>query len=329
MGSAVAALVPFVQSLSLAEGTKSAYASHIKFLRLACEAFDVDPLVLTSDDVCAVALFFALGHSVHSLDSFLSACVALYSEHGLMFPRSTGLKNLTRGLKRLFLVSDTPAQAFPLSQNDVSAILSSLDSSLPLDIIFGCWLSASFLFALRPEDLEKLRWCDVVFSKDGGIDITIRPGKGAVVRGAQTFSASPNPSVLNPSFWFKRGALASPPGSVSSEAFVLRNLDPESPKFLCQLPRSHFSARLTSQFSKALLRPPPPRLTPYSLRRGAASAYYEADTRETFISQLLRHKSWSTTAGYIDSTKTRDSRRRVTSKLISNSSSTSFLPSYF
>lgn len=144
-----------------------------------------------------------------------------------------------------------------------------------------------------------------------------------LVRGAQLYSASPDRSVLNPSLWFKRCALVSPPGSMSSDAFVLRNLDHANPKYLSQLSRSYFSSRLSSQFSKALLRPPPPKLSAYSLRRGAASAYYDADTRETFISQLMRHNSWNVTAGYVDSKKTQQARRRVTSKLLNPSASSS------
>ena len=329
MGNAVAALVPFIQSLSLSEGSKKAYATHVRSLRLACEAFNLDPLSLGEEEVCAVALFFALSHSIHSLDPFISACANFYSENGLTFPRSVGLKNLSRGLKRLFLVSDTPVQAFPLSKDDVSSILASLDMSSPADVVFGCWLSASFLFALRPEDLEKLRWCDVTFTKDGGLDVNIRPGKGAVVRGAQIYSAPPERSVLNPSVWFKRCALISPPGSLRSDAFVLRNLDATNPRYLSHLSRTYFSARLSSQFSKALLRPPPPKLTAYSLRRGAASAYYDANTRETFISQLMRHKTWGVTEGYIDSTKTQLSRRRVTSMLLNNPSASSPSSFYF
>jgi hypothetical protein len=117
VGAAVAKLVPYVQSVSLSEGTKSAYATHYRTLILACQAFGLDPLKMGETELCYVALFFALSHSIHSLDSFLSAIAFAYGERDIPFPRSPALKSLRRGLLRLFTTSDTPVRAYPITIN--------------------------------------------------------------------------------------------------------------------------------------------------------------------------------------------------------------------
>ena len=108
-------------------------------------------MALSSDDLCCVVLFFALSRSIHSIDTFMSALSHLYSNAGLSLPRSLELKNLRRGLSRLFNVPDAPIRAHPLSKQEVNTLLSALNVLDPLHVVFAAWLSISFVFALRPE----------------------------------------------------------------------------------------------------------------------------------------------------------------------------------
>jgi integrase len=316
VGETVAKLVPYVQSVSLSEGAKSTYAAHFKTLVSACQAFDFDPLKMGETELCQVALFFALSHSIHSLDSFLSAIAFVYAERDLPFPRSAALKSLKKGLLRLFTSSDTPVRAFPLSTEEVSAILAIIDMNDPMEVVFACWLSLSFLHALRPEDLEKLRWSDVTFTNDGGMDVSIRSGKGATVRGTQTYSSPSNQSPLNPANWFRRCAAMSPPSFSQSSHHVLCCLDPKNTAFLQRIPRGRFTKHLSAFYARALGKPPPGKLTAYSLRRGAATAYHDAGAHDNVVSQILRHKNFSTSTNYIDNIATREARLRMSAYLL-------------
>ena len=316
MGAAVAKLVPYVQSVSLSEGTKSAYATHYRTLILACQAFGLDPLKMGETELCYVALFFALSHSIHSLDSFLSAIAFAYGERDIPFPRSPALKSLRRGLLRLFTTSDTPVRAYPITINEVYAILSIINNKDPLEVVFACWLSISFLHALRPEDLEKLRWSDVTFTDDGGIDVSIRSGKGATIRGNQIFSSPSSRSPLSPAMWFKRCAAMSPPNFANSSHHLLCFLDANCSSYLQRIPRGKFTKMLSSFYARVFGKLPPGKLTAYSLRRGAATAYHNAGAHDHTVSQILRHNNWQTTTQYIDNLSTRDARLETVAYLV-------------
>lgn len=160
----------------------------------------------------------------------MSAVSHLYISHNLSLPRSPELKNLRRGLSRLFNVPDAPVRAYPLSKDEVKTLLSALNSSDPMHVVFAAWLSSSFLFALRPQDWERLRWRDVTFFSDGGMDVSVLPGKGAAFHGKSIFSAPPSSSPLNPAFWFRR--LADFPLSYNPNELCLRIVDSNSKNFI-------------------------------------------------------------------------------------------------
>ena len=73
---------------------------------------------------------------------------------------------------------------------------------------------------------------------------------------------------------------------------------------------------LSIYYAKAFNRLPPGKLTAYSLRRGAATAYYLAGTKEAHLAQLLRHSDFSTTKTYIDQMRTRAGRLEVAAKVL-------------
>ena len=314
MGDCVRLLSPFVQSLALSTGSKSAYSDHLRTLQLACESLRLDPLALTADDLCCVVLWFALSRSIHSIDAFLSALSHLYISNNLSLPRSLELKSLRRGLSRLFNVPDAPARAYPLSKREVKALLSALNASDPSHVVFASWLSASFMFALRPEDLERLRWCDVTFFSDGGMDVTVLPGKGAAFHGKSIFSAPPSSSCLNPAVWFRR--LASFPLSFNTKELCLRVVDSKSKKFLSPIRRSTFANLLNDVYLCVFNVSPPQRLTAYSLRRGGSSALYDAGVKEAYLAKHMRHSSFSATVPYVDSTASLTARRNTSSHIV-------------
>ena len=78
----------------------------MQVLFLACEAFDYDPFALSENELVDVVLFFALSRSILSIDNFLTALSQFYSSFGKILPRSSPLKLLKLGLRRLFLSAD-------------------------------------------------------------------------------------------------------------------------------------------------------------------------------------------------------------------------------
>lgn len=316
MGDSIRPLVPYVQGLSLSMGSLSAYKTHINTLTGACQAFNYDMLSLSEAQLCEVVLFFALSRSIHSIDAFLSALSAIYSAHGVVLPRSPELKSLRRGLTRLFNAADTTARAHPLSKAEVTSILTSLQFTDPTQVLFGTWVSLSFLFALRPEDLERLRWTDVTFFPDGGVDITIQPGKGILFRGKSSYSSPATPSIRNPSTWLQLLAVTSPPRSPEKMELVFRFLDKSKTSFLKPITRRFFNKLLQTTCSKCFKTLPQQKISAYSLRRGGSSEYYNSGTKEVHLAHLMRHQSFSSTVPYIDATSSQSSRRNTVSALL-------------
>lgn len=208
---------------------------------------------------------------------------------------------------------DAPVRAYPLSKDEVKTLLSALNSSDPMHVVFAAWLSSSFLFALRPQDWERLRWRDVTFFSDGGMDVSVLPGKGAAFHGKSIFSAPPSSSPLNPAFWFRR--LADFPLSYNPNELCLRIVDSNSKNFLKQIRRNSFAKFLNDAFLCVFKVPPPQRLTAYSLRRGGSSALYDAGLKEVHLAKHMRHSSFSSTVPYVDSTASRTARRKTSGYL--------------
>jgi len=312
----VRALSPFVQRLSLAEKTRGVYASHVQVLFLACEAFDYDPYALSENELVDVVLFFAMSRSILSIDTFLTALSHFYISFGKILPRSPPLKLLKLGLRRLFLSADAPLKAFPIEQEAILTILQNLDVRLPAQVFFGAWLSIAFLFALRPQDFTTLRWKDVSMLDDGSLDLSVLSAKGAKHRPSSLFSAPPSSSILSPQLWLSRVfSLFDFPPDANDLVFAYR--DPTIPDSFGKLiPIRVFTSWLRSFYGKFVNSLIPPKLTAYSLRRGSATAYYRAGVDDLHLSQMMRHKDWSTTVGYVDFYSSSSTRQAFSAALL-------------
>jgi integrase len=288
----------------------------VQVLFLACEAFGYNPFGLSENELVDVVLFFALSRSIFSIDSFLTALSQFYASFGKLLPRSPPLNLLKSGLKRLFLSADAPHKAFPLGKEAVLSILQNLDVHLAAQVFFGAWLSIAFLFALRPQDFTTLRWKDVSILDDGSLDLSVLSAKGVKHRPTSVFSAPPSSSILSPQFWLSHvSALFDTPPDDNDFIFAYRDqAHPET--FGKLIPVRVFASWLRSFYGKFVNPLIPPKLTAYSLRRGSATAYHQAGVKDLLLSQMMRHKDWSTTAGYVDYYSASSTRQAFSSALL-------------
>lgn len=308
---------------SLAKGSRRQYQGHFNILVQAAEAGGFDPLAMSTDDVHFSCLFFVLSRSVYSLDSFLSGVEHHLSSNQTSLPAGgkVKLRPFKRALMRLFGSADTPIKAFALSKSVVHAMVAHLNPLVPEQAMIGAWLLIAFLFALRPEDVTagKVRWSDFTFREDGSFDLVIRAGKSATRIGDTIFSMpSPPPNaVVDPNRWI--AALwvhAFPSGRPASKLQLSQRrpfTDFETGKFLSSRKLAGYLKRL---YSAATGKPAPVGLTAYSLRRGGATEHLEAKMDPVHLRHLMRHASFNTTAEYIDSVSTRNSRMEFTKSLL-------------
>jgi len=260
-------------------------------------------------------LFFTLSRSTGSIDNFLTALGHFYASFDKVLPKSPSLNLTIQGLRRLFLSADAPSKAYPLEQQSLMLILKALDMNVPIQVYFGAWLSISFLFALRPQDISTLRWKDVAFKKDGSFELAVLSAKGVKHRPTSLFTAQAVKSILSPSFWFTHlYYLCDPPPAGDQLVFARRSAGIGSPLKLISM--REFSQMLRAFYSKCVSPEIPHKLTPYSLRRGSASAYHQAGVKDLHLSQMMRHKSFDTTAGYVDYYSASSSRQKFTAALL-------------
>jgi len=194
-------------------------------------------------------------------------------------------------------------------------IIHAIDMNVPIQVFFGAWLSISFLFALRPQDISTLRWKDVAFKQDGAFELSVVSAKGVKHRPTSLFTAPAAKSILSPAFWFTHlYRLCDPAPSGDQLVFARRRGGSSSPLKL--IPMRELASMLRSFYAQYVSPDIPHKLTPYSLRRGSASAYHQAGVNDLHLSQMMRHKSFDTTAGYVDYYSASSSRQKFTAALL-------------
>ena len=274
---------------------------------------------MSQEDLVFTCLFFILSRSTNSLDSFLSGIAYHLGRYDKSLPTGGQLKSFKRAVKRLFGPADTPVQAYALLKNEVSAMITMLDPLVPDHACLASWLLLSFLFALRPEDVThgRVRWLDFEFHQDGSLDLVVQPGKSKGRVGSKKFSLPPAPQGLglNPLKWvlswwhhnFSRRTVR--PEDLRRRVFI----DAVSGRPLSSVV---LSDRLNKLYEATFGSPAPSRLSAYSLRRGGASEYFNEGGDPVHLQHLMRHSSFSTTANYIDTVSTRNSRMALTGLLM-------------
>ena len=289
---------------ALAKSSIKKYSGDFKIASMAADALDLDPFNLSEDDLSFLAVFHALGHSVHSLDPFFSAIANVYKDLGKVLPREHLFQATKRGLKRVFNPIDEVQRAYPLSFDQVRRILAAMDATTFDDVVFGFWLSLSFVWALRPDDWihGRLTWGDIVRRSDGGYAVTIYPGKGSVHHGAVTreLPTIGSSAGVNPSYWLLCLIVLLPSDfrNPDQPVFVRPSRSKGHDSYIL-VESSWFASKLLRSFSKTFDEPPPRKLTAYSARRGGATAYAKAGLQKSAIKEILRHKNEATTEDYI------------------------------
>ena len=267
------------------------------------------PLEPFEPDLVFASLFYVLSRSVHSLPGFLSACAKCYEDAGLRLPRGDMLTSFCHGLSRLFSC-DQIKSSYALLKPELVKILANLDQSSFSDVVFGAWLLLSFLFCLRPQDSRgsNLRWSDISFFSQGGVQVIIRPGKGIGHHGKIPFSA---PSCA--------GAWTNLPAWLRLlQAFFPPSYPLDRPVFARRLGRvSSFSSewfvqRLRTKYVAAFGQLPSSKLSAYSLRRGGATLLAEMGASNLELRKHLRHKNFETTIQYVASLESRSRREELT-----------------
>lgn len=304
---------------AIASAASKPYQAHFKTLKMACSPLGLDPLSLTEQDLGYVSLFFVLSRSVNSLDGFWSAIKSVYTLHGRQFPAGPSFKPFRKLLRKVFQAADTVSRAWALPPEVFKALISSLDMSRREHVVLGIWFFSLYIFVLRPEDIHHghLRHRDVKLLADGGVDFSVYPGKGAEHHGIATFSAAPHPAPhLCLSRWFAALRSLTPSDLVAPDLPVLVHSagqyrgQPISTRWFVKRLRSLYFSVYKSEIPEAF--------SAYSLRRGGATAYYDAGLKEIHLQHTLRHKSLESTQVYINSSDNQAARRAITSHLLTD-----------
>jgi hypothetical protein len=127
------------------------------------DTFGLDPLRLDEQALSKAVLYFALGHSVNTVPSYLAAIQKVYTLSGAGdLPRSPVFKMFQAGVRRLFGAADEVVQIKAIQFAEMVTILDSLSWDDPADVCFGAQMLTAFFLALRTEDHTggRLRWGD-------------------------------------------------------------------------------------------------------------------------------------------------------------------------
>jgi hypothetical protein len=136
--------------MHIAPGSKRTYSDHWRQLEAYCDTFGLDPLRLDEQALSKAVLYFALGHSVNSVPSHLSALQKVYtfSDAGDL-PRSPVFKMFQAGVQRLFGAADKVVQIKAIQFAEMVTILDSLSWDDPTDVCFNLELKCSQLSSWR------------------------------------------------------------------------------------------------------------------------------------------------------------------------------------
>ena len=283
-------MVKLCRRLHIASSSRVTYAnSQNRYLEF-CEAFGVSALEPTEDDLCMAAVYYAMGHTVTSVKSYMSAVQNLFDMQGAgPLPRGPGYILATRGLRRLLGPADCVEHTRAVSVAEMLCILLSLDVRVPVEVCFGAQCAVAFSLALRTEDhtAGRLRWGDVYPQRDGSVEFLLPPGKS--VRAYRHVAAVARADRLDVLFWLRKLARFVPEENRgdASPVFVsfarVRGVQRFWP-----VTRGAFTARFKTAVSTCLGLNPA-FYSGYSLRRGGVTAMLASAP----LPAVKRHAGWA------------------------------------
>ena len=276
--------------LHIAASSRVTYANSQDLYLRFCDDFSVDPLAPSEDDLALAAVYFAMGHTVNSVKSYMSAVQNMFDMHGAgPLPREPGFVLACRGLRRLLGPADCVEQTRALSAAEVKKILRSLDKRKPDDVCFGAEVVVAFSLALRTEDhtAGRLRWGDVYPQQDGSVEFMLPPGKS--VRKFRHVAAAGRSDCLDVLSWLRRLARVVPVNhrGGSCPVFVSFTRVRGSQRFW-PVTRGAFTARLKTAVRR-VLGLDPAFYSGYSLRRGGVTWMLASAP----LPAIKRHAGWA------------------------------------
>jgi hypothetical protein len=297
LGELVSALEWFAglcRSVHIAGSTRRTYKGLQNQFLDVCDAFGMEPLLLSEDELCVVVARYAMGHTTSSVPGYLSALQALYNDTGAgPLPRGAKFVMFMRGLNRLMGAADEVVRTRALLVDELETILESLDTTDPNDVSFGAQLVVAFLLALRTEDHTdgRLRWGDVYAQQDGSVEFLLPPGKS--VRRFRRVAIAPKEGLLSAVGWLARLAEFLPASAkqAKSPVFVEFRVVRGARKEVARS-RSVFITRFKKAV-KDVLGFNPVLYAGYSLRRGGVT---EMLTQDIPLPIIKRHVGWAPTS---------------------------------
>ena len=241
------------------------------------------------------AAHYTMGHTVNSVDSYMSALQDMYNTAGVgPLPRGPKYKLFKRGLVRLLGAADEVVSTKALGMQELVTILQSLRLDDLEEVSFGAEMCIAFLLCLRTEDHTdgRLRWGDVYMQRDGSVEFSLAPGKS--VHRFRRVAIEAKEGVLSAAQWLQRLAALLPAGALA----------PDRPVFVSVASgargRVHYPARSRSKFIarfkksvEQVLGFSPALYAGYSLRRGGVT---ELLSQGVPVPMVKRHVGWVATS---------------------------------
>ena len=288
-------LVKLCRSMHIAGSSRRSYHGLQKIFIDFCEDFGFDPLTVSEDELSMAAAHYVMGHTVKSVDSYMSALQDMYNNAGAgPLPRGPKYLHFVRGLKRLLGAADEVVRTKALGIEELQAILGSLDMTDVDDVSFGAEICVAFFLALRTEDHTdgRLRWGDVFPQADGSIEYLLPPGKS--VRRYRRVATEARRGLLSAGDWLARLAALVPQATLAPNMPVFVSAVRTAQGGMRFPPRSR--SKFVARFKRAVqdvLGFSPALYAGYSLRRGGVT---EMLTRGVSVPVVKQHVGWSATS---------------------------------
>ena len=123
-------VVKLCQGMDIAMSSKLTYAGHQRQFIKFCEAFGMDPLSVSEEELCMAVVHFATGHTTKSVRPYLSALQKMFDRNGAgPLPRGPRFLLFVKGLNRLLGSADTVVRTRALTMEDLHKLLASVDKS--------------------------------------------------------------------------------------------------------------------------------------------------------------------------------------------------------
>lgn len=287
-------LVAVCTSLHIAKSSRRTYDGHQRIYITFCDAFGINPLAITEDELCRCCCHFALGHSVNSLPSYMAAVNNLYLESGIPdgLPRGAKFVRFCKGIHRMFGSADEVVQTRALGLEELGQLLRAVNLSSREQVAFGAQMVVAFFLALRTEDHTngRLRWGDIYPQADGSIEFLLAPGKS--VRRYRRTAIAARAGIFSAITWLGRLAALTPAAARAPDQPVFSTWRPATQTAqgaFVPLSRSAFIARFKASVS-AVLKIDPILYAGYSLRRGGVTEMLLSGVP---VPMVKRHVGWA------------------------------------